>query len=35
MLPMTLLDKALCVALVLALAYAFVHALIDDYRSLR
>jgi hypothetical protein len=32
---MTLFDKALCVALVIGLAYAFVHALIDDYRSLR
>jgi flagellar biosynthesis protein FliQ len=32
---MTLIDKALCVALVVGLAYAFVQALIDDYRSLR
>lgn len=32
---MTLFDKALCVVLVVGLAYAFVHALIDDYRSLR
>jgi hypothetical protein len=32
---MTLFDKALCVALVVGLASAFVHALIDDYRSLR
>jgi hypothetical protein len=35
MLRMTLLDKTLCIALVLGLGYAFVHALIDDYRSLR
>jgi hypothetical protein len=32
---MSLLDKAFCVALVAGLAYAFVQALIDDYRSLR
>jgi hypothetical protein len=32
---MSVIDKALCVALVVGLAYAFVHALIDDYRSLR
>ena len=32
---MSVIDKALCVALVVGLGYAFVHALIDDYRSLR
>jgi hypothetical protein len=32
---MSVIEKALCVALVVGLAYAFVHALIDDYRSLR
>jgi hypothetical protein len=32
---MSIVDKALCVALVAALAFAFVRALIDDFRTLR
>jgi hypothetical protein len=32
---MSLVDKALCVVLIAAVGFAFVRALIDDYRSLR
>jgi hypothetical protein len=32
---MSIAEKALCVALVAALAFTFVRALIDDYRTLR
>jgi hypothetical protein len=32
---MSIVDKTLCVALVAAVAFAFVSALIDDYRTLR
>lgn len=32
---MSVVEKALCVVLVAAVAYAFVSALIDDYRTLR
>jgi hypothetical protein len=32
---MSIVDKALCVALVAAVAFVFVSALIDDFRTLR
>ncbi|MDX6568927.1 MAG: hypothetical protein QOH15_1505 [Gaiellales bacterium] len=32
---MSVVDKALCLVLVAAVAFAFVRALIDDYRTLR
>jgi hypothetical protein len=32
---MSIVDKGLCVAVVGALAFAFVRALIDDFRTLR
>jgi hypothetical protein len=32
---MSLVEKLLCVIVISAVAYAFVSALIDDYRTLR